>query len=401
MVWIGLDDTDSVESGCTTYEFHLLLEELESRGYELEGEPRLVRLWPFAPGRTRGNAALSAKISSPWLEELLDILTEWFESRYQETSIHRESSPTMVICEGQVEEDLYWEAVRGFVDYEDVLQRLEDMNRCMILVAGSGEGVVGAAASIAWRSEGDHTWEATAWRFEENVGSERAVSSKRVEEMEREYPDTFLNRDPRKTRVLIAPRTPCPILYGIRGESEPSTSAAHRFLQDDLSTERCSAARTHKTNQATNDHLDGSKMAVCISMPIEVKGGHRSIKVFDGMMELTLTAFEPSADISAMMRGLVIGDHIEWRGLRAPDGSVHLESMRLRDSIPRELTRPRCECGGRFARQGAGQPLRCQSCGILSESYWVASKSLPSDWVEPPPANRRHLARPLSREPKR
>ena len=62
MGWIGLDDTDSVEGGCTTWEFHLLLSEIEESGFEINNAPRLVRLWPFAPERTRGNAALSAEI---------------------------------------------------------------------------------------------------------------------------------------------------------------------------------------------------------------------------------------------------------------------------------------------------------------------------------------------------
>ena len=62
MAWIGLDDTDSIDSGCTTWDFHLLLTHLEEGGFTVVGHPNLVRLWPFAPERTRGNAALSAEL---------------------------------------------------------------------------------------------------------------------------------------------------------------------------------------------------------------------------------------------------------------------------------------------------------------------------------------------------
>ena len=62
---IGLDDTDHPEFGCTTYSF----EELIGCLREIEGlivkERRLVRLWPYASRRTRGNGALSAVVKIP------------------------------------------------------------------------------------------------------------------------------------------------------------------------------------------------------------------------------------------------------------------------------------------------------------------------------------------------
>ena len=57
-MWLGLDDTDSLEGGCTTLVFHELLNALPCD----YGEPRLTRLWPFAAQRTRGNASLSVEL---------------------------------------------------------------------------------------------------------------------------------------------------------------------------------------------------------------------------------------------------------------------------------------------------------------------------------------------------
>ena len=57
-MWFGLDDTDSLEGGCTTLVFHELLNALPCD----YGEPRLTRLWPFAAQRTRGNASLSVEL---------------------------------------------------------------------------------------------------------------------------------------------------------------------------------------------------------------------------------------------------------------------------------------------------------------------------------------------------
>ena len=69
MGWLGLDDTDSLKEGCTTYSLHLLLESLPASVTVLS--PRLVRLWPFAQQRTRGNAAVAVEILTEDEDELL------------------------------------------------------------------------------------------------------------------------------------------------------------------------------------------------------------------------------------------------------------------------------------------------------------------------------------------
>ena len=44
---------------------------------------------------------------------------------------------------------------------------------------------------------------------------------------------------------------------------------------------------------------------------------------------------------------LQVGDEIEWFGLESPDGSIHLEKIRLKKGV-RNQSRPICECGTRF-----------------------------------------------------
>ena len=56
---IGLDDTDHPDGGCTTFDLNSLTVHLASEVPSFrEIERRLVRLWPYAERRTRGNAAL-------------------------------------------------------------------------------------------------------------------------------------------------------------------------------------------------------------------------------------------------------------------------------------------------------------------------------------------------------
>ena len=77
------------------------------------------------------------------------------------------------------------------------------------------------------------------------------------------------------------------------------------------------------------------------------------------------------------------------------DGNFHLERLRL-IAGERNKVRPTCRCGSRFKSQGTNQSLRCPSCGLEHENLWEAEMSS-TDWQEPPPSYRRHMAKPLSR----
>ena len=79
MGWLGLDDTDSLAGGCTTKAFYDLLNHLP--GDVVTGEPRLVRLWPFARRRTRGNAAVSVELTCTNEAALMAHLDAWWDDR--------------------------------------------------------------------------------------------------------------------------------------------------------------------------------------------------------------------------------------------------------------------------------------------------------------------------------
>mgnify|MGYP001498087061 FL=1 len=57
MLHIGIDDTDSIKGGCTTWLATEIIAELSE--FDLIGPPRLVRLNPNVPWKTRGNAAVA------------------------------------------------------------------------------------------------------------------------------------------------------------------------------------------------------------------------------------------------------------------------------------------------------------------------------------------------------
>jgi len=55
MLHIGIDDTDSIKGGCTTWLATEIIAELSE--FDLIGPPRLVRLNPNVPWKTRGSYA--------------------------------------------------------------------------------------------------------------------------------------------------------------------------------------------------------------------------------------------------------------------------------------------------------------------------------------------------------
>ena len=212
-IWLALDDTDEREHGCTTFDFDDLLQLLEDNGCVID-EERLVRLWPFAPRRTRGNAALSARISFDitW-PTVSEILSEWFENRYgdlvADDSKHS-AQPVLLATSEQPDEGIYWRTVRGHVEVQSTLNELEMVAHKFWSSKRGMNGIIGCCAAIAWRGKEDHTWEYTAWRKSTLVS--RHVPVDIVNQMTQKFPSTIMNRDPNRNRSLIAPRTPCPVM---------------------------------------------------------------------------------------------------------------------------------------------------------------------------------------------
>ncbi|MEM2663262.1 MAG: tRNA(Ile2) 2-agmatinylcytidine synthetase TiaS, partial [Metallosphaera sp.] len=79
MYVIGVDDHDSPEGGCTTHFSSLLLKEFNKANVRVVGYPRLTRLNPNIPWKTRGNASVSFVVETERDQaELLEMV--WSES---------------------------------------------------------------------------------------------------------------------------------------------------------------------------------------------------------------------------------------------------------------------------------------------------------------------------------
>ena len=419
MSWIGLDDTDTLSGGCTTYEFHLLIRELtelsnNGKPWAIPTDSRLVRLWPFASKRTRGNAALATKIEikkedehelhlflEDWFNKLLVKISKLKVIQSQHSNREQTTPEPCLIYSRKQYPDYYWKAVRTNVDYEYASSLIRNESNSKIWgEEGKREGLIGALAAISWVGLDDQTWELTAYRNENNYSSKREVSSESVKQMTEKYTHTILNRDPNSDRSLIAPNTPCPVLYGIRSECPEEVKNAHIFLQSNSENENCSSFQLWRTNQATGDHIEHQYVSKLKSNPKINKGGHALIEV-DTISPKNdvaiLMAFEESGPLNKLANKLKKDDVVGWQGLKSPSGEFHLERLKLIRGTPRDRKRPKCSCGGKLKSSGRNQPLRCEECNLKFPRLWEGKKEIPQSWVEPNPSERRHLAKPLNR----
>src|SRR5437899_9287534 len=137
VLWIGIDDTDSLQGMCTTFLATEIVRDL-TRDFDLIGYPRLVRLNPNIPWKTRGNGAVCIRIGegegpgsivgsiagrfivsyrrgrtpqgmAAGAKRVARLVECW--SRYENAT----TKPPFVVCGQQPTAALAWKALRGGV----------------------------------------------------------------------------------------------------------------------------------------------------------------------------------------------------------------------------------------------------------------------------------------------
>ena len=390
MGWLGLDDTDSLKGGCTTEVLFRLLNDLpDDVSFRT---PRLVRLWPFAKQRTRGNAAVAVELITENESELLIHLDKWWQQHVESlkgvlgTSDHSErtqypADPGMIwTSESMTDEAFYKSAVSSEIE----LQNVPEVTRYW-----GGNGRIGATAAVLWPAA-QCTYEAIAWRSNEAEGR-RQLDEVALAEVE-DLKDTFLCRNPKLGTSLLAPRGNSPVLFGIRSWTKDGAQHALDILEQGNDTEPTKGSLVFQTNQATGDHLEVPVEAYVRSKSI-LKKGHVVLETTQG----TWMAFRQSGHIALLSQWVIKGDLLIGNGLRDEDDVLHLELLKVKKSIS-EQKRPLCvRCNKSMKSMGKNQGLRCKRCNLTSDRGWVEVERIPpfQNWVQPPPSSRRHLSKPL------
>lgn len=383
-----------MHGGCTTEVLFHLIQALPE--HIAVGQTRLVRLWPFAQQRTRGNAAVAVELNTEDEQGLLVFLEDYWKNSilplkgFVQTSQHSDrkqfpSDPGMVWFSESVSDS---EIYRAGLRKELLLKQLPTPTK-----SWGGHGRIGATLAVLWPAK-KTTFEAIAWREPSSEGS-RQLDKRAIEHIDK-MEGTFLCRDERLGDSLLAPRGVSPVLFGIRAGTRDVATEALQVLLDAPNTEPVIGSLVFETNQATNDHLDHSIEGSVERVEV-LRGGHTVIHA-TGQRFL---AFKESGQIATICQQLRQGDIIECKGMMAPDQSIHIEFMKIQHLVPLKH-RPACPtCDKSMSSMGKNQGLRCKKCGYQTEDCWVERpRLLPVDqWIQPPASARRHLAKPLDNVP--
>ncbi len=417
---VGIDDTDSKEGMCTTYVGAVIADKLKEIGVQLVGFPKLIRLNPGWPYKTRGNCAIALttrtqKHKIPYVKKIVLDTVERLAELHVETT-----NPGVVFYQGEktpAKLKLFSKKV-----VQDVVTIEEAEALAWEIGAEThkfklGRGIIGALAAIGNTLERDWTCELIAYRTPENRGTPRKVDAASVVEMSAEtFPNTFDNLDPFTGEIRITPHTPCPILYGIRGESAEAVLRAHKLVK---ALEPIERFIVYKTNQGTDEHLRRAKIAevkpywsvivkgkVC-GAPKVIPGGHVIFRMRDETGEIDCAAYEPTHQFRNIARKLVVGDEIVAHGgVKKRPGlplTINLEKLAVLKLVP--VTRkinPTCpRCGKGMKSEGRGKGYSCKRCKIKAPVDAArivrVKREVKPGAFEVPPRARRHLARPLIR----
>jgi tRNA(Ile2)-agmatinylcytidine synthase len=420
---IGLDDTDSTKGGCTTYLAALLVEKLAKFHVQFIDYPSLIRLNPNVPWKTRGNGALCLRFryDAAFEGEIKDAaITLW-----EENSAIKEkgTDPGIVFLKRQeIPEELGVFAKKTETSIVTLKEAMAFIKKFEAEALGfnSCRGIIGALAAIGETLEGDHTYELIAYRTPQNWGSKRKVDETSIFEMDKQtQPHTFNNVDSEKRRVIITPRGPDPILFGIRGESPEIVKKAYGVVKPLEPVERWVIFRS---NQGTDAHLKPvealSKIEPYSSViakgvvsrnPLIVPLRHVIFSIKDDdSAEVDCAAYEPTGSLRKIARELIVGDSVEVYGaVHKPTSSkpltINLEKINILNLKPNvSLENPLCpNCGKRLKSMGKNQGFRCEKCGgkfsQLKKKESLIPRALKPGLYITSTRSQRHLTKPLRR----
>ncbi|MDF1532487.1 MAG: tRNA(Ile)(2)-agmatinylcytidine synthase [ANME-2 cluster archaeon] len=440
---IGIDDTDSMDGMCTTYLTAVLIDQLKEQGI-FRGMPHLIRLNPNIKYRTRGNAALSLEIEpNPGSERQIMDSTLSLVEDMADLECENTNPGVVFLHDGNKQDMVFRKALESFMRraMQDVLT-IEDartlIDRFGLVHMGfkNGRGLIGALAACGAIVCGlpDHTYEMIVYRLPENFGTLRSIdrdSVFRADEIT--YPGTWDTVDRANDSVVFAPRSPDPVLFGIRGDDIHAIQHAFDLIESEI------PGRTllFKTNQGTDLHLiddpignisEGRSYCVKGTLednPVTIEGGHTFFTIvvdefesdvngksgdlageFEeetdnmGICTIKCAAFEPTKGFRQIIRQLIPGDRVRVYGSVQND-TLNLEKIDIIELALQEIAEnPLCSsCGKHMKSAGNGQGYRCRRCGtkntIINRN--AVNRTIKPGIYEVPPCARRHISMPLVR----
>jgi tRNA(Ile2)-agmatinylcytidine synthase len=405
-MFIGIDDTDSEKGLCTTYLAAVLMERLRPLG-KMASLPKLIRLNPCARYKTRGNAAIALELESDRTEEVrataLEAVLEFSDFSGMNTN------PGLVIAPRQTPQMMafYQRAVTEILEIKEA-KRLLDKEGIWYRGFKKGRGLIGALAAIG-AALPDHTYELIAYREHSRWGTPRHIDVASVWEADAlTYPLTWDTVDHHNNRIVFAPHSADPVLFGIRGCDPRAILQALQIIK----SEPIERTVLYQTNQGTDAHILEGVLAdvrdsesyrlhgLVAEQPQAIAGGHLFFPLRDGTSRINCAAFEPTKNFRSIVKQLISGDELEVYG-SVQDGTLNLEKiniLHLADIV--QMSAPLCpQCQKRMESAGKDQGYRCRRCKTHAEDRVrrLLTRKLETGYYEVPPCARRHLSKPLVR----
>lgn len=426
-MFVAVDDTDSMKGNCTTFLATEIIREFPE--LDLIGNPRLVRLNPATPWKTRGNGALVLRFGKgtgpmrfigkigdreiycydrctsfePDPEEMRSRIIPHILEHHED-----DSDPGLLISRVKPSQSFYWKGVRTIMERSVIDSEILRIGGLTYTI-GSGRGLVGCTCGMAWRPR-DSTYELLAYRPESRWGTQRVFDPESIARVEHELPTTFNSWEDRTSKVAMVPSTPCPVMYGLRGDDPDDLIKGFGIIW----TEPLDRWIVFLTNQGTDDHIirDPRDLThnqsyilhgVVASRTRHIEGGHVFFELETKFGSLTCGAYEPSKEFRYMIDWLCPGDIVDVVGeLREDPRTFNLEKVHVISTVDefRKISNPICPiCSRTMKSTGNGKKFKCKKCKTKSYEPIMQSvrRQVVPGWYEPPTAARRHLSKPLKR----
>jgi len=410
-VWIGIDDTDSPNGMCTTYLAVLIIEELNKIGIEIIGFPRLIRLNPTIPFKTRGNGAVSFLAKCDDIDILVKIVDSFIKEHAEMDN--DKTNPGAVFVkpdDGELMETLFKfskVALREVVTIDEAVNIIDRYN-IYFLKYKLGRGLIGALASVGTHLD-DYTLEKIAYRHPERFGTKREVNKESFFEADKlTYPNTWDTVDWHNNVTVGIPNSPDPILFGIRGDKLSAIDEAFNTVV----TEPVYKEMVFLTNQGTDMHLFYERelkglrnytsfvlKGRVVEKPIIEKGGHVFLLIQSKFGVVKCAAFEPTKQFRKVISSLRSGDLLEVYGSMKRD-TINLEKINVLNASKHMPENPNCPvCGKKMKSAGRGQGYRCRTCKTKRKDKIIGriERNIEEGFYEVPPCARRHISKPLVR----
>ncbi len=405
-MFLGIDDTDSKKGMCTTYLAAVLVENLQK--YGVRGYPRLIRLNPNIKYKTRGNGAVAIEMEADegQAAEIMDIAVQKV-GEMAELDDPETNSGIVLLNYIPLEIKKFSErVVRDMVTIKEGMDLAKKYG--MVHAFKNGRGVIGALAAVGATLE-DYTYELVAYRHKERWGTPRLIDRVSVLEADQStYPHTWDTVDLANEVTAFSPHSPCPVLFGIRGDDVDAIKKAFQMIR----SEKVERYAIFKTNQSTDDHLVPGKIAFAkngcsyvlsgtvIKQPYAIQGGHVFFAIAENGHKIDCAAYEPTKNFRDVIRQLCVGDEVQVYG-SVKDQTINLEKIEISSLQDQVVVRnPSCPtCQKRMKSSGKNQGYRCRKCGTTSqeEEHIPIHRSLTLGLYETPPCARRHISKPLIR----